>query len=369
MAAAAIAGGAVLTAAVALAFWIFFSGRESTDNAQIEGDIVPVSARVGGMVREVLVLENQPVEAGAVLVSIDPTDYEVAVRRAEAELADATAAAAAARTAVPITSKTTTSQLANARANLAAAGKEVEAARARLGEVRANHDRARTDLERYRRLVAKDEIPRQQFDAAVTAETAARSSVDEAEAALAAAESRVVQAEAQLRAAGTGPEQIEVSSSKAAAAEAAVRKMEAALEQARLNLSYTTVRAPVAGVAGKKGVQPGQVIQAGQPLIALVPLDRIWVVANFKENQLRRMRPGQSAAVYVDAYGRRYKGHVDSIGGATAAKFSLLPPENATGNFVKVVQRVPVKIVLEKDQDPEHLLRPGMSVVPTVITR
>jgi membrane fusion protein (multidrug efflux system) len=369
MARVVIPAGALVVAIVGLAFWAHGRVRETTDDAQIDGNIVPISARLGGTVKEVLVSDNQQVQSGAVLVRIDPSDYEVAARRAEAELADARAGALAARTAIPITETSTTSQLANARAAVAAAKHEVDGAKARLVEAGANHDRAASDLERYRQLVEKDEISRQQFDAAVAAETAARSSVEAAEAALAAANSHVAQAEAQLRAAGTAAGQVEVSHARAAAAEAGAAKNQAILDQARLNLGYVEVRAPVAGIVSRKSVQPGQVIQAGQPLLALVSLDRIWVVASYKESQLRRMRPGQPASVYVDAYARTYRGHVESIGGATAAKFSLLPPENATGNFVKVVQRVPVKIVLEKDQDPEHLLRPGMSVVPTVLTR
>ncbi len=364
-----IPAGAVVVAVAALSFWLYSRTRESTDDAQIEGNIVPISARVGGTVAEVLVDDNQAVEAGTVLVRIDPADYEVAVRRAEAELADAKAAAAAASTAVPITETDTASRLANARAAVVAARKEVDAARARLAEAKANHTRAASDLTRYRQLVEKDEISRQQFDAAVATETAGRSSVEAAEAGLAAAESHVTPAEAELRAAGTADEQVRAARARAEAAQATASKNQAALDQARLNLGYAVIKAPVAGIVSRKSVQPGQVVQAGQPLLALVPLDRIWVVANYKESQLRRMRPGQEATVYVDAYARTYKGHVDSIGGATAAKFSLLPPENATGNYVKVVQRVPVKIVLEKDQDPEHLLRPGMSVVPTVRVR
>jgi membrane fusion protein (multidrug efflux system) len=364
-----IGGGALVAAALGLTFWFYWSARVSTDDAQIEGNIVPIGTRVGGTVREVLVDDNQAVEAGAVLARIDPADYEVAVRRAEAELANARATASAARTSVPITSTTASSRLQTAQAALAAAKKNVDAATARLAEAQANQDRASADLARYRQLIEKDEISAQQFDTAVTSETAARATVDAARAALAAAGSQVARGEAEVRAAETGTEQVDVARARAEAAEAVAQKNEAALAQARLNLGYTTIAAPVAGIVSRKSVQPGQVIQAGQPLLALVPLDRIWVVANFKESQLRRMRPGQAAEVYVDAYARTYRGHVDSIGGATAAKFSLLPPENATGNFVKVVQRVPVKIVLEKDQDPDHLLRPGMSVVPTVVVR
>jgi len=349
--------------------WRHYSVRESTDDAQIEADIVPISARVGGTVKAVHVEDNQPVEAGTVLVELDPTDYEVDLRRAEAELANAIANSSAARTNVPIASTTTSSQLQTAQANLASAQKQVDAAEARLREAQANYTKAARDLARYKQLVERDEIPRQQYDYAVAAEQAARAAVDSARAAVSSAQSQVAQAEAQVREASTAPQQLAVSRAKAGSALADVQKSQAAVEQARLNLSYTFIRAPSSGVVDKKSVQPGQIVQAGQPLFALVPFERMWVVANFKETQLKKMRVNQPATIHVDAYGRDYKGHVDSFGGATASRFSLLPPENATGNYVKVVQRVPVKIVFDKGQDPEHLLRPGMSVVPTVITK
>ena len=349
--------------------WRHYSVRESTDDAQIEADIIPISARVGGTVKAVHVEDNQPVEAGTVLVELDPTDYEVALRRAEAELANAVANSSAARTNVPIASTTTSSQLQTAGANLGSAQKQVDAAEARLREAQANYTKAAKDLARYKQLVDRDEVPRQQYDAAVAAEQAARASVDSARAAVASAQSQVAQADAQVREASTAPQQLAVSRAKAGSAIADVQKNQAAVEQARLNLSYTVIRAPSSGIVDKKSVQPGQIIQAGQPLFALVPFERMWVVANFKETQLKKMRVNQPATIHVDAYGRDYKGHVDSFGGATAARFSLLPPENATGNYVKVVQRVPVKIVFDAGQDPEHLLRPGMSVQPTVITK
>ena len=369
MAAWVIGGGALVAAVVALAFWVHGRSRESTDDAWIEGNIIPIGVRVGGMVKDVPVEEQQMVEAGAVLVRIDPADYEVALRRAEAEAADAEAAAAAARAAVPITAATASSQLGVARAGVAAARQDVEAAQARLADAKATRDRVASDLARYTQLVAKDEISKQQFDAAVASDAGARAVINEAEAGLAAARERVAQAEAQLRAAQTAPHQNDAAAARKDAAEAAARKNAAMVEQAKLNLGYATASAPVAGVVSRKAVQPGQVVQSGQVVMALVPLDRMWVIANFKEGQLRSMKPGQSATVYVDAYRRRYRGRVEAIGGATAGKFSMLPPENASGNFVKVVQRVPVKIVLDEGQDPDHVLRPGMSVVPTVLLK
>ena len=360
---------AIIIVVAGILVWHHYAIRESTDDAQIEADIVPIGARVGGTVKAVHVEDNQPVEAGTVLVELDPTDYEVDLRRAEAELANAIANASAARTNVPIASTTTSSQLQTAQANLASAQKQVDAAEARLREAQANYTKAARDLARYKQLVERDEIPRQQYDYAVAAEQAARASVDSARAAVASARSQVAQAEAQVREASTVPQQLAVSRAKAGSAIADVQKNQAAVDQARLNLTYTIIRALSSGIVDKKSVQPGQIIQAGQPLFSLVPFERMWVVANFKETQLKNMRINQPATIHVDAYGRDYKGHVDSFGGATAARFSLLPPENATGNYVKVVQRVPVKIVFDKGQDPEHLLRPGMSVVPTVITK
>jgi len=364
-----VAAVALLLLVGGLLYWLHARVRESTDDAQIEGNITPVAPRVGGAVIKVNVDDNQEVHAGDVLVQLDPRDYEVAVQRARAELADALANARGAKTAVPVSSASSTSQLEIARANIAAAQREVDAAKARLQEALANYNKVATDLRRFEQLLKKDEISRQQYDAAVANEQSARATVDAARAAVATAESHVRQAEAQFKAAATAPEQIAIQRSKAASADANVQTRQAALAQALLNLDYTTVRAAVGGVVTKKSVQLGQTVQTGQPLMAIVPLEDIWVVANFKENQLRKMRVGQKATIHVDAYNRDYNGHVDSIGGTTAAKTSLLPPENATGNYVKVVQRVPVKIVFETGQDRNHLLRPGMSVVPTVLTK
>jgi membrane fusion protein (multidrug efflux system) len=215
-------------------------------------------------------------------------------------------------------------------------------------------------------LVEKDEISRQQYDAAVAAASAAKATLDAASANVASAESRATQARAQAAAAETVPEQIRMTRARAGAAAADVQKYQAAVEQAELNLQYTKIYASVTGVLSKRNVEPGQVIQAGQPLFSTVDLDDLWVTANFKETQLRNMRPGQKVTVKVDAYGRSYNGIVESIGGATGSRFSILPPENATGNYVKVVQRLPVRIHLDRGQDPNHLLRPGMSVEPTV---
>ncbi len=387
----------VVVAVVALVVW-HYSGRQSTDDAQIDGHITQISARVGGTVVKVAVKDNQYVQAGALIAQIDPRDYQVAVDRARAELADAQAAAAAASTGIPIaqvstssTVQTASGAMQEAQAAIQAAEGQVEAARAqlvaaqaRLREKEATATKTARDVERLRGLVAKDEISQQQFDAAVAAADAARAAADAAKSDVASAQTGITvaeqrarqargaatQAQANLRTARTAPEQLQVTRSQAAGAAARVQQASAALAQAQLNLERATITAPSAGVVSRKQVEIGQVVQPGQPLLALVSLDDLWVTANYKETQLKNVNVGQQATVEVDALGgRKFRAHVDSIAGATGAKFSLLPPENATGNYVKVVQRVPVKIVLEPGQDPDHRLRPGMSVVPTVYTK
>jgi membrane fusion protein (multidrug efflux system) len=353
-----------------LAAWRHFAARESTDDAQIDGHVNPVAARVGGTVLTVLVVDNQQVEKGALLVRIDPRDYEVALARAQADLAENEATARAARTTVPLTSTTAGSQETAADSDLAGAEARLAAAQAQLREAEARERQTAGDVERFRPLLAKDEISKQLFDAASTAADAARASREAAEAAVRGAERAIEAARARLAQARTGREQVDIVSARAASAAAKVEMARAALEQAKLNLSYTEVKAPVSGVVSRKTVEVGQVVQPGQPLLALVPLDDIWVTANFKESQLKAIRPGQPVEIAVDAYGsRKYRGRVDSIAAATGSRFSLLPPENASGNYVKVVQRIPVKIVFEEGQNREHLLRPGMSVFPTVLVR
>ena len=359
----------VLAIAVAGYFiWHHFSVRETTDDAQVDAHIAPISARVGGTVTAVNFDDNQYVEHGAVLAQLDPRDYQVALDRAQAELADAAANARAAHTGVPVATASTSSTLQTAHANVEAAEKEVDAARARVREAQANYTRTQQDLKRFAQLVKKDEISQQQYDGAVAAEAAAKAALEGAQADVATAQSHVVQAQEQVRNAQTAPEQVAITQARAGAATALVQQRQAAVAQAQLNLQYTTVKAPVAGVASKRSVEPGQVVQPGQPLLSIVNLEDVWITANFKETQLQGVKPGQPAVIHVDAFNQDFDGKVDSIGGGTGARFSLLPPENATGNFVKVVQRVPVKIIFDPGQDVKHL-RPGMSVEATVITR
>jgi membrane fusion protein (multidrug efflux system) len=389
----------IILIALATGVWLYATaGRETTDDAQVDAHVAQISARVSGTVLRVLVKDNQHTDANATLVEIDPRDYQIAVDKAKAELLDAEAAAQAAQSNVPITSTAAAGNVTSAQnsidqaeAGINEAEKGIEAARARLAaassrvrEVEANSTRATRDVERLKGLLAKDEVSQQQYDAAVAAAEGQRAAVEtaksqvlEAETGIRTAESRLVQAksavktaQAGLRSAQTGPEQVAAIRARAAAAEAHAQQARAVLAQAELNLQHAAVKAPVAGIISRKSVEVGQNVQVGQPLMAIIPLDEVWVTANFKETQLQHMRPGQKATLKVDAIGgREFTGHVDSMAAATGARFSLLPPENATGNFVKVVQRVPVKIVLEPGQDPDHLLRPGLSVEPTVYTK
>ena len=384
---------------IGVGVWLFLTaGRETTDDAQTEAHVIAISARVGGTVNRVLAKDNQTIDSGATLVEIDPRDYQIAVDRAKAELADAEAAAKAAQSAIAVTSTNATSNETNARggteqarASIDEAEKGIEAAKARLESMRsgvkqveANSTKATKDVDRLKGLLAKDEVSQQMYDAAVAAADAQRAAVDaakggvaEAEVGVRVAQSRLIQAQvgerqaqASLRNAQTAPQQITGVQARAAAAEAHAQQMRAQLAQAELNLEHATVTAPLKGLVSRKSVEAGQSIAAGQPLMAIIPLDEVWVTANFKETQLQNMRPGQRVTVKVDAIGgKEFNGKVDSIAAATGARFALLPPENATGNYVKVVQRVPVKIILDAGQDPEHLLRPGLSAEPTVYTK
>jgi membrane fusion protein, multidrug efflux system len=367
---------------VGILLYRHFAAWESTDDAQIDGYIYPVSARVSGYVTRVLVDDNQIVKAGTVLVQLDPKDYQVAVANAKAALANGQASAAALQINVPLTSVNTSSDLSSAAADvenfnagLVAAQRQFDAVQATLREAEANDQKAQDDVNRYKPLADKDEIPQQLYTQAVDSQAAtaagvqaARSSAAAADESVTQARSKVEQAQARLLSAQTRPQQISVQRSRAEAAQAQTQSASAVYEQALLNLQYTTIVAPIDGVVGQRSVQPGQNVSPGQQLMTIVPLDsqNIWVTANFKETQMTKMRPGQHVEISVDTYDRKYDGHIDSIAGASGARYSLLPPENATGNYVKVVQRIPVKIFFEKGQDPEHLLRPGMSVEPDV---
>jgi membrane fusion protein (multidrug efflux system) len=361
--------GLLLLVVVGLVFY-HYSGRESTDDAQVDGHINPVSARISGTVLKVNVNDNESVKAGTVVVEIDPKDFEVALSKAKADLAEAQASATAALTSVPVTSTSTETRSTAAGSDADTARARLSEAQARLREAQANEVKASNDLKRAKALIERDEVSRQEYDSSVAQAASAEAGLESAGAAVTAAQKAVVAADARVIDAKTGPEQIAVMRARAASALAKADQSRATVEQAQLNLQYALVRAPVDGIISRKGVEVGQTIQSGQPLLAVVPLDGLWVTANFKESQLKNMRVGQRAEVSVDAFGgKTIPGTVESIAAATGARFSLLPPENASGNFVKVVQRVPVKITLGAGGDKEHPLRPGMSVEPVVFTR
>jgi membrane fusion protein, multidrug efflux system len=359
--------------------WRYLNTYESTDDAQVDVHLYPVSARVSGYVVRVNAEDNQFVAKGTVLVEIDPKDYEVAVAQAQANLASAQATAQSLNFNIPITSvntasqlKSTTSDVASSNAGIIAAEKQVDAARAQLEQAEANDVKAQDDLRRYKMLVDKQEVAAQVYDQAVAAARASTAAIAAAkaneEAALQAvqqAQSRLAGSEASRQSAETGPQQVSLTRDRLRASLADAEQKRAALDQAKLNLGYTKIVAPDSGLVNKS-VVVGMNVEAGQQLLTVVPLDEVWITANFKETQLKRMQPGQKAKIHVDSNGRTFRGHVDSIAGATGPLFSLLPPENATGNYVKIVQRIPVKIVLEPGENADHQLRPGMNVVPDV---
>jgi membrane fusion protein (multidrug efflux system) len=376
----------IVTAAVAivagLLLWRYFSSYESTDDAQADVHLYPVSARISGYVIHVNVNDNQWVNKGDALVEIDPTDYQVALTQAQANLANAEATARSLNITVPITSVNTSSQLQftasgieDAGAGVSAAEKQLAAAHQQVEAAEANDVKAQDDLHRYKLLVDKREVSQQIYDQALATARSSTANVMAAQASESAAQqfvqqahSRLTQATANNEYARTGPQQVSSTRARVQAAVADVQQKRALVQQAELNLQYTKIIAPVNGEVNKTVVE-GLNVEPGQQLLTIVPLDEVWVTANFKETQLRHMQVGQKADIHVDSSGRTMRGHVDSIAGATGPLFSLLPPENATGNYVKIVQRVPVKIVLEPGENRDRRLRPGMNVVPDVYLR
>jgi membrane fusion protein (multidrug efflux system) len=392
-----LAGGLAILTAVSLAAYLHFRGRVSSDDAQVDAHIAPIAPKISGNISEILDDDNQAVQAGQVLLRIDPRDYQAKVDQARGALAAAESQAVGARVGVPLTNATTASGTAAAEAQLSAASAEYERAkadyerassselafaRADVEAKRATSARAAADRERMAPLAARDEISKLQFDAYVATAQVAASDLTAAEEKLAnaaqlaqgskssmeAALARVAAARAALDQARANRQQVAVSSAEAGTASAAVQQARANLEAAELMLGYTTIVAPIDGVVTRKSVQLGQIVQPGQSLLTIVPLKDVWVTANFKETQLASVRRSQKAEVHVDMYGRSFEGRVDSVAGATGARLSLLPPENATGNYVKIVQRIPVKIVLENVPDG-FTFRPGMNVDATIFTR
>lgn len=374
--------GVLAAALVCFWMWHYLSGSESTDDAQVDVHLYPVSARIKGYVHRVDVQDNQYVTAGSVLVEIDPRDFQVAVNQASAELRDASESANALAIDVPITSvdsasrlKYASSDVESAGAGVIAAEKEALSAHAQVLEARAEDTKAQDDVTRYRLLLTKDEIPKQVFDHAFASAETGDAAVAGAEASEAAAmqavqqaRNHLIEAKARYEAAQVGPQRVASERARALAASATVQQKQANLAQAELNLGYTRIVSPVSGEV-RKNVVVGMNVEPGEQLLTVVPLDRVWITANFKETQLRHMRPGQRVEVSLDSTGRTYEGRVNSIAGATGPLFSLLPPENATGNYVKIVQRVPVKILLAPGSNQDHQLRPGMNVVVKVHVR
>lgn len=377
-----IIGAVVLVLIGVGLFWWHSTYYEDTDDAQVDGNLVQISARIKGNIIKVNVEDNQAVQKGQVLVEIDPRDAQAALDAAEAKLATAKANYEAALASVPITTLSTGATLSGAGADVRAAlstiaqsEKQLDAAQAEVLAAQADNTKAQLDLQRYTPLVKRDVVSRQQFDAIVAIAASKKAQLAQAQANLSGAKDQVrvandklASARAAYNSAGTGPKQIAAQKAKADAAAAEVQAAEAELEADRLNLSYTKIVAPESGIVNKRTAQVGQNVSAGQTMMTLIPLTHLWITANFKETQLDHMRIGQPATVKVDAYGgRTYHAKVTEIGGATGSMLSLFPPENATGNYVKVVQRVPVRLdFTNPKEDSDQLLRPGMSVTPTV---
>jgi membrane fusion protein, multidrug efflux system len=375
-----VAVAVIVLLIVGLFVYRYLASYESTDDAQVDGHLNSISARISGHVTKLNVDDNQYVQAGTVLVEIDPADYQVAYDRAKADFEDAQAAAQAAGVSVPITDVNTTSQVSaneadvkSARAGIQMSKQQFEAAKAQLQEAQANDVKAQNDLVRYKQLVEKQEISQQQYDQAIAAAKAstatveaAKASADAAQQEVTQAEGKLVQAQANLSYANTAPKQMQVTRARAASALAQAQQKKADLDQAALNLQYTKIIAPVNGIVSNRTVEVGQNVSPGQELMKVINLDDVWITANYKETQLRKMKVGQPVDIEVDANGRTYHGKVNSFAGASGARFSLLPPENATGNYVKVVQRIPIKIVLDPGSNKDGSLRPGMSVTPKV---
>jgi membrane fusion protein (multidrug efflux system) len=362
-------------------FWAYSQTYESTDDAFIDGHTNYIGPRISGTITKVMVVENQFVKEGEVLAEIDPSDYQVSYERAAADVAQAQAQIRSLAPNVPITATTnqssisaTEADISNALAGISSAERDHDADLARLREAQANNTKAQSDLARYKILVDKEEVSQQDYDDKVAVAAASNAQVQSLQA-MAESSSKVIE---QRRAALTSvqvklqqvrtnaPQEMDIRRAAVQSAQATAQAAKAQVDQARLNLNYTKILAPVSGVVGRKMLEVGMRVQPGQQLLVIVPLDDIWVTANFKESQIRRMQPGQRVTIHVDAFDKDYDGTVESLPAATGAKFSLLPPENATGNFVKVVQRLPVRIRFKAGEDREQRLRPGMSVEPKV---
>jgi membrane fusion protein (multidrug efflux system) len=373
----------VLVVLAALFYWRS-TYTEDTDDAQVDGDLYQVSSRVVGQVLKVYVEDNQLVHQGDPIADIDPRDLQVALAQEQADLANAQAEYEQARSNVPITAvnvrtnvSTSVTDVLGTQAGVLQAQQQEQAATARIAQAKANAVKAQLDVDRYTPLVQKDVISKQQYDAAVATALAATAAVDEAQKNESAQREMVRTAQQKVASSKyqeqqnkqNGPEQIKVQQARAAAALAAVQQAQAKVDQAKLNLGYGHIVAPITGIVNKKNVSAGANLSVGQDLLTIVPLDNLWVTANFKETQLQGIKQNQEVELKVDALGgRKFHGYIYQIGGATGSRLSLFPPENATGNYVKVVQRIPVRINFKNlaEEDKNHELRPGMSVTPDV---
>ena len=379
--------GIIILAVIVLgsAFYYWRSTfTEDTDDAQIDGNLYQVSSRVSGQVVHVDVEEEQFVHKGDPIAEIDPKDLQVALEQAEANLANAQAAYEQAQVNVPITDvqvattvQTSTSDVLGSQASVEQAESQVQVDKAKVQSAKAQALRSQLDVQRYTPLVAKDVISKQQFDAAVAQAAADQGTLDAAERSVKAQEDsvrlmreRLAQSQSQqVQSVKNAPRQVAVQQARAVAAAAAIKEAQAKVDQAKLNLSYTRILAPVTGIVSNKSVATGQNLSVGQSLMTIVPLTDLWITANFKETQLKEMKSGQKVDIEVDALGgRKFTGLVSEIGGATGSSLSLFPPENATGNYVKVVQRIPVRINFTNldQENKDFALRIGMSVIPTV---
>jgi membrane fusion protein, multidrug efflux system len=388
----------LVLAAAGVYLWVHSLNRVSTDDAQVDGHIIPVSSKIYGKISEVLIDDNQQVKQGQVLVRIDPRDYQVKLDQERAALAVAQSQSQGANAGVPLTRETTTSDVSSADAQLSGAQADYEkarvdlerastadiaVARSNVQSAQATADRAASDLTRMKTLVDKEEISRLEYDSYVSAASVASSELQAAKdkliaanqdaetkrASMLSAQAHVAQARAGIAQAQASQRQVTVRVADASSASANIGSARANVEAAELNLSYTTIVAPMDGMVTHKSVEVGQIVQQGQGLLMLVPLQDVWVTANFKETQLADVRNGQRAEVKADLSGKTYPGHVDSLAAATGTRMSLLPPENATGNYVKVVQRIPVKIVLDPIPGGNQVLRPGMNIEATIFTK
>ncbi len=364
-----------------LLYWLHSRHFESTDDAEVDAHLNPVSSRIDGTITNVYVDDNQIVKTGEPLVDLDPRDYQAALDEALAQLAGARSMVVAQQPNVPITQVENTTNIAsgeadvaNAQAALAAAERDREAAVAKVSEAEANSAKAQADLARYKLLIAKDEVSQQEYDQIVATAKAQAATVTANTASLEAAAQTVDQRRAQLDEAHSrlgqyrrnAPEQVAIRRATVRSNQASAQNAEAQVEEARLKLSYCKIAAPAPGIVMKRSAEVGAHITAGQQLLTIAQVNDVWVTANYKETQLRNLRPGQSATIHVDALKQDFAGIVESIGGSTGSMASILPPENATGNYVKVVQRLPVRIRFKPNQAGLDRLRPGMSVEPEV---